>query len=78
MELWGVTSDKLGHLFMCDYKNKCIQMFSLDTGLHLGIQLTTYIFQKNRTQALVLCLNDGKGKRETCSSCHQHKELIHS
>ena len=34
----AITTDECGHLFVCDTKNVCIQMFSLD-GTYLGCAL---------------------------------------
>ena len=32
----GVTTNGLGHLFVCDFKNKCIQMFRVRDGTYMG------------------------------------------
>ena len=36
MNLIGVTTDGLGHLFVCDSDNGCIQMFSAADGRYMG------------------------------------------
>ena len=38
MDCIGVTTDKRGHLFVCDFKkgNKCIHLFSASDGQYLG------------------------------------------
>ena len=33
---WGATTDGLGHLFVCDMVNACVQMFSVIDGSYLG------------------------------------------
>ena len=33
---WGVTSNNQGHLFICDNKNHCIQMFRAADGRYMG------------------------------------------
>ena len=35
MEAWGVTADGCGHLYVSDWANECIQMFTID-GDYLG------------------------------------------
>ena len=35
----AITTDALGHFFVCDTKNKCVHVFSDDDGEHLGILL---------------------------------------
>ena len=35
----GVTTDERGHLYVSDWKNECIQMFSVSDGLYMGYLL---------------------------------------
>ena len=36
LDAHGVTTDEHGHLFVADYNNECIQMFSTSEGQYLG------------------------------------------
>ena len=35
MNAWGVSTDGYNHLFVADYRNQCIQMFSVSDGQYL-------------------------------------------
>ena len=39
MSPWGVTTDGRGHLFICDMRNECIQVFSVSDGKYQGCVL---------------------------------------
>ena len=39
MSPWGVTTDGNGHLFICDMRNECIQVFSVSDGKYEGCLL---------------------------------------
>ena len=39
MSPWGVTTDGRGHLFICDMRNECIQVFSVSDGKYEGCVL---------------------------------------
>ena len=35
LDAWGITTDGYGHLFICDWANSSVQMFTVD-GVYLG------------------------------------------
>ena len=39
MSPWGVTTDGHGHLFICDMRNECIQVFTVSDGKYQGCLL---------------------------------------
>ncbi len=65
MSVWGVTSDGLGHLFVCDYSNKSILMFSTDNGQYLG---TKKCCGKSKTNLKIRVLGTEISKHKTCLS----------
>ena len=36
MEQAGIVSDRHGHLFVCDWQNKCIHILSVSDGQYMG------------------------------------------
>ena len=67
LEATGVTTDNRGHLFVADYANNCIQMFSVSDGQYLGCVMKseeTYGIKKigwcEKTSSLV-CLSGFEG-----------------
>ena len=37
MDARGVVADEQGHLFVCDYNNRCVHLLSATDGVHLGV-----------------------------------------
>ena len=37
MDTRGVVADGQGHLFVCDYNNRCVHLLSATDGVHLGV-----------------------------------------
>ena len=65
----GVTTDEYGHLFVADYDNKCIHMFSTSEGQYLGclikgvetIGVPARVYWSAETSSLVdACFLQGK------------------
>ena len=42
MDLWGITTDDCGHLFVCDAKNSCVHIFATH-GQHMGVACFTLV-----------------------------------
>ena len=65
----GVTTDGQGHLFICDFNNKCVHALSIQGGKHLGVVVregeeglgTPYKVTWHRESASLVVINEKDG-----------------